>query len=189
PTTVTATGQTEVAGAVMVILRAGTTTTGNLLIDLSPLTITNTTATDIRVTFNGAITPAGPTAVDSQNGLVRIPVNAGAISGTIRVDGIRVAVAGTGISSANAQLSWENSPNFPPNLLTSGTNLPVINAVQSGLAADPVTDRFVVFNGQLFKNTSTISVREGYAGAFSSSTDFGQTVSTRIRIRVTDFPD
>src|SRR5437879_3042120 len=46
PTTVTATGQTEVAGAIMVILRAGTATGGNLLVDLSPLTITNTNATD-----------------------------------------------------------------------------------------------------------------------------------------------
>jgi len=183
PTTVTATGQTEVAGAIVVFLRAGTTTAANLLIDLSPLTITNTNPADIRVTANGIT--VGATTVDAPNGLVRIPVNAGATSGTIRVDGIRVAVAGTGISSANAQVSFENSVN----LMRSGTNLPVINAVQSGLAADPITDRFVIFNGQVFKNTSTISVREGYAGAFSNSTDFGQTVSTRLRIRVTDFPD
>jgi len=32
-------------------------------------------------------------------------------------------------------------------------------------------------------------VHEGYAAAFSNSTAFGQTVPTRIRIRVTDFPE
>jgi hypothetical protein len=184
PKTVTATGQTEVTGSILVILRAGTTVPGNLLIDMSPLTITNASAADISVMVTGSITVGG-TSVDITNNLVRIPVNAGASSGSIRVDGIRVAIAGTGITSANAKLSWENSLN----VLTSGSSVTVINSVQNGLTADPVTDGFVIFNGQVYKNTSTISVHEGYASAFSSSRSFGQTVSTQIRIRVTDFPD
>src|SRR5438093_4585422 len=176
PTTVMATGQTEVIGSVMVSLRLGPADGGNLVINMSPLQITNTNDSDIKVAATG-ITVGAP-SVDRTNSLVKIPVTAGATAGSIRVDGIRVAVAGTGITSFNAQLSWEKSLN----IITSGTTVPVINAVQSGLVADPVTDRFVIFNGQIFDNTGSITVHEGYATAFSNSTAFGQTTATRIKI-------
>ena len=182
PTTVMATGQTEVIGSVMVSLRLGPADEGNLVINVSPLQITNINDSDIKVAATGIT--VGTLSVDRTNSLVKIPVTAGATAGSIRVDGIHVAVAGTGITSFNAQLSWEKSLN----IITSGTSVPVINAVQSGLVADPVTDRFVIFNGQIFDNTGSITVHEGYATAFSNSTAFGQTTATRIKIRVTDFP-
>src|SRR5712691_5556029 len=133
PRAVTATGPTEVIGSVMASLRFGPTDGGNLVINVSPLQITNTSAPDIRVTATGI--GVGATTIDTVNSLVRIPINAGATSGSIRVDGIRVAVAGTGITSFNAKLSWENSLN----LFTSGAVVPVIDTVQSGLLADPIT--------------------------------------------------
>ena len=182
PKNVTATGQTEVIGSVMASLRLGTTDGGNLVINVSPLQITNTSPSDIRVSATGI--GVGAPTIDAVNSLVRVSVNAGATSGSIRVDGIRLSVAGTGITSFNAQLSWENSLN----LFTSGAVVPVIDTVQSGLLADPITERFVIFNGQIFHSTSKIPLREGYAAAFSNSTDFGQTAATRIKIRVTDFP-
>jgi hypothetical protein len=182
PTTVTATGQTEVVGSVMASLRTGTTVSGNLVVDLSPFKITNPTAASIAVTATGIT--VGAVTIDSDKNQVRIPVNAGASAGSIRVDGIRVAVAGTGASSIAAKLSWEDSLN----VLLTGTTVTVVNSVQTGLVADPITDRFVIFNGQLFDSSSTISLREGHAAAFSDSTTFGQTVPTRIRIRLTDLP-
>jgi hypothetical protein len=183
PRTVTATGRTEVAGSIIVSLRFGVTMSGTLAIDMSPLQITNASATDIYV--ESALIGVGATTIDTEKSLVRIPVLAGAASGSIRIDGIRVSVAGTGISSFNARLSWEDSLNR----FTAGTDLVVINAVQTGLAADPITDRFIIHGGQIQDNTSTITLREGYAGAFSSPPGFGQTTGTRIRIRVTDFPE
>ncbi|HYR89108.1 MAG TPA: DUF5719 family protein [Terriglobia bacterium] len=185
PRTVTATGHTELLGPIVVSLRQGSTSAGKLVIDVSPLQITNASSADIRVVATGIT--VGPTEFDPDNkSLVRIPVSAGASAGSIRVEGIRVSVVGTGITSQNAKLSWEGSTAL--NVFTAGSSVAVINAVQSGLTADPITDRFVVFNGQVFDDTSTISLREGYAAAFSSSREFGQTVSTRVRIRVTDFP-
>src|SRR5438128_2547290 len=178
PKTVTATGQTEVIGSVMASLRFGTTESGNLVIDVSPLRITNTTASDIRVTASGIV--VGATTIDTDNSLIRVQVLAGASSGSIRIEGIRVAVAGTGITSFNARLSFESSLN----LFTSGTSVPVISSVQSGLLTDPITTRFVIFNGQIFKDTTKVPVHEGYAAAFSNSAEFGQTVSTRIKIRI-----
>ncbi len=183
PRTVTATGHTEIVGTVTVGLRQGTTVAGTLVIDLSPLQITNTLPTDISVIPSGNLA-VGAVTIDTEKSLVRIPVLAGGTSGTIRIDGIRVSVAGTGISLMNARLSWESSLN----VFTAGTSVTVIDAVKSGVAADPITDRFVIFNGQIFDGTSTISLREGYPGAFSSSAGYGQTVPTRVRIRVTDYP-
>jgi len=183
PRTVTATGHTEVLGSVMVSLRQGTTVAGTLVIDVSPLQVTNANPTDISVVSVGI--GVGAVAIDAENSLVRVPILAGGTSGSIRIDGIRGSVAGTGITSLNAKLSWESSLN----VFLAGTRVTVISGVQSGLTADPITDRFVIFNGQVYDKTSTISVHEGYAAAFSNSTAFGQTVPTRIRIRVTDFPE
>ena len=182
PVTVTATGQTELVGPIMVSLRTGTTVSGTLVVDLSPYKITNPSATSIQVTATGLT--VGAATIDTDASIVRIPVNAGASAGSIRVEGIRIAIAGTNATSVNAKLSWENSLN----VLTSGTTLNVVNSVQTGLAADPVTDRFVIFNGQLVDSTSTISVREGYAAAFGDATNLGQTAPTRVRIHLSDLP-
>src|SRR5262249_24998301 len=53
PVTVTATGQTELVGAVMASLRTGITVSGTLLIDLSPYKITNPNASSIQITATG----------------------------------------------------------------------------------------------------------------------------------------
>src|SRR5260370_11447879 len=92
PKRVPATGQTEVIGPVMASLRFGTTDGGNLVINVSPLQITNSSASDIRVSATGI--GVGATTIDTVNSLIRVPVNAGATSGSIRVEGIRVSVAG-----------------------------------------------------------------------------------------------
>src|SRR5438128_1136089 len=97
PKTVTATGQTETIGSIMVSLQLGPTDAGTLVIDVSPLRITNTNAATIRVTATGI--GVGGTTIDTDNNLVRIPVLAGATAGSIRIDGIRVAIAGTTITS------------------------------------------------------------------------------------------
>jgi hypothetical protein len=184
PATVTSTGQTEVIGPIIVSMTQGPAGAGTLVIDVSPLQITNATAADISVAPTGLT--VGATTIDTTNNLVQIPVNASTSSNaSIRIQGIRVAVAGTNINSLNAKLSWLNSGN----VFTSGASVPVISSVQSGLVAQPITDPFVIFNGQVYRNTSTIHVAEGYAGAFSNSAQFGQTGSTQVRIRVTDFPN
>jgi hypothetical protein len=184
PQSVTATGHTEVAGSLIVSLRSGTTAAGTLVIDVSPRRITNASAADIRVTPAGNIAVSA-TTIDVDTSIIRIPVLAGGTSGSIRVDGIRLSVAGTNVTSVSARLSWEGSLN----VLSSGATLTLINGVQSGLAADVVTDRFVIFNGQIVDNTETIKVREGFASAFSNATAYGQTVPTRVRVKVTDFPE
>src|SRR5207249_7354059 len=139
---------------------------------------------DISITAT-ALT-VGTTTMDTTNNLVQIPVTGSTGStASLRIDGIRVAVAGTGITLFNAKLSWLNTRN----VFTSSPSVQVINAVQSGLVAQTITDPFLIYAGQVVRSTSTIHVAEGYASAFKDCCQFGQTVPTEVRIRVTDFPD
>src|SRR5438309_11279895 len=98
PKPVTATGQTEVIGPIIVSMTLGPAGAGTLVVDVSPLQITNANATDISVTTAGLT--VGATTIDTTNKLVQIPVNASSsLSASIRIEGIRVAVAGTSINS------------------------------------------------------------------------------------------
>src|SRR2546425_7838317 len=176
PATVIGTGQTEVIGLIVVSMTQGPAVAGTLVVDVSPLQITNANAADITVTAFGLT--VGAATIDTTNNLVQIPVQAGgSATASIRIEGIRVAVAGTGINSFNAKLSWQNSLNA----FLRGTSVPVINTVSGGLVVQPITDP---------RGTSRmIHLSESYSSAFSSSSQFGQTGSTKIRIRITDFPD
>jgi len=183
PTTVVATGQTELLGPVQVALTLGTTVADTLVIDVSPFQITNTNANDIRLTPAGNVT-LGTVSIDTDNNQVKIPVNAGANNGSFRVEGIRVAVAGTNAASVKARVFWLNNGNY----LTTPDPLVLADSVQSGLVVDPMTDTFAIVANRITKNTATIVVHEGFKTAFSNSRQFGQNTPTQIRIRVTDFP-
>ena len=184
PKTATATGQTELIGPILVNLVQGSAAADTLVINVSPLQITNANAADISVSAGGLT--VGAATIDADNSLVKIPVLAGG-AGTafIRIEGIRVAISGASINSFSAKLSWQGSLN----IFTSGTTVPVIDAVQSGLRAEAAGNRVTVFNGQVYGSGPAIRVTEGYASAFSNSSQFGQTTPTRVRIRVTDVPD
>src|SRR5213594_3741011 len=163
PKTVTATGQTEVLGTIIVSMTQGPAGSDTLVIDVSPLQLTNANPADISVTCTG-LTGCTILPLDTTNNLVQIQVTGSTGStASMRIDGIRVAVAGTGITSFNAKLSWLNTRN----VFTSSPSVQVINAVQSGLVAQTITDPFLVYAGQVVRSTSTIHAGEGYASAFT----------------------
>jgi hypothetical protein len=182
PTTVASTGQTELIGSILASMTYGPALADTLVIDVSPLQITNATASDIAVTATSMT--LGTTTIDTENNLVQIPVVlSNASSGLIRIEGIRVAVAGANINSLNARLHWLNSRNA----FIAGGSVPVIKSVQSGLAAQWIIGPPGVPNGQV-SSSSTIELDEGFPGAFSNSSQFGQTGPTEIQITVTGFP-
>jgi hypothetical protein len=184
PQSAIATGHTEVLGSIFVALRGGVAVDSSLVIDVSPLSITNAAATDIQRITTGGIGTGVPNLDDAADGIVRIPVTGGgATSGAIRIDGIRVSLAGTGATSVTAKLSWTGG-----NLLEPPGPVVVVNQVQSGLAADPITDKFSIYDSVVYDATSTIVLREGFKSAFNDSMLYGQTNPTQIRIRVTDMP-
>src|SRR5437773_6358780 len=170
PRTVTATGQTEVLGTIILSMTQGPAGSDTLVIDVSPLQLTNANPADISITAT-ALT-AGTTTMDTTNNLVQIPVTGSTGStASLRIDGIRVAVAGTGITSFNAKLSWLNTRN----VFTSSPSVQVINAVQSGLVAQTITDPFLIYAGQVVRSASTIHVGEGYASALKACCELGET--------------
>src|SRR5579862_6244119 len=172
PVNVASTGQTELTGSILASMTSGPAAADRLVIDVSPLQITNASPADITVKANGLT--VGATTIDSTNDLIEIPVqSSNASSGLISIQGIRVAMAGAGINSFNAHLSWLNSRNA----FIAGASVPIINSVQSGLIAQWITG-----------SSSTIQLAEGFAGAFSNSSQYGQTGPTEIQITVSDLP-
>ena len=106
-TAVISTGLAEKTGDITFNVTSGSTLAGTLSINYSGVPITNATGT-IHVYVNGVDTPAlvnaSGTALGS--GLLVINVPATLVSpNTIRVAGVRVAVANTGLTSLNAQIS------------------------------------------------------------------------------------
>jgi hypothetical protein len=182
PVPVASTGQTEVIGLIVVAMTSAPAVPDTLVINLSPLQITNANPTDIVVKATGLA--VGATMIDTVNSLVEIPVPASFTStASMSIQGIRVAVAGTGITSFNAQLSWLNSAN----IFISGPSVPVISSVQAPIVAKSITTPSAVF-GQSNLTRSVIQIAEGFAGAFSDSSQYGQTGPTQVQITVTDFP-
>src|SRR3954467_3035106 len=124
PVPVVSTGQTEVIGLIVASMTLGPAATDTLVIDVSPLQITNANASDIVVSATGL--SVGSTIIDTTNNLVEIPVQpASTPSGSIRIQGIRVAIAGANISLFNARLYWMNSQNA----FIAGGSVPVISSV------------------------------------------------------------
>ena len=152
------------------------------MIDVSPLKVTNANASDIQITASGNLT-SGAVTIEGQEGRVRVAINAGGTNGSLRIDGIRVSFAGANATSLTARLSWAGL-----NVLSTANSVPVVDRVESGLAVDAMTDRFLIFNNQVFDNTAAIVLREGFNNAFLSGTQFGQNTSTHLRVRVTDLP-
>src|SRR5437762_1503978 len=110
PATVASNGQTEVVGLILVAMTSGPAVADTLVVNMSPLQITNANASDITVSATGLVV-SSPT-IDTVNSQVQIPVQASLTStASLSIQGIRVAIAGTGITSFNAQLSWLGSAN------------------------------------------------------------------------------
>ena len=183
PYTAIETGHTELAGAIQLALSFGTTLADVIVVDPSPFQITNASATDIRITAAGSLSTGVPT-IDSTANLLRIPINAGGSTGSLRIEGLRLSVNGATASSVPVRVFFEQSQN----VMLSSDPVPVIDSFSRGLSAAEMTDQFLIVNNRVLDATATIPVAEVFAAAFSSGSEFGQSGGTQIRIKVSDFP-
>jgi hypothetical protein len=173
PKTVITTGHTEVLGPVHLALVQGSIVADTLVIDVSPLRVTNRSAADIQVTTSGNIS-AETVVLEPEERRVRVPVNTGGNNGFLRVDGIRVSLAGSNSTSVSARLSWAGRQN----ILSQRDSVVVVNQVRSGLVVDRMSDLFAVVNNVVVDNTGTIVLHEGYDSAFVNGSDFGENTDT-----------
>ena len=161
PRPATRTGHTELIGAIQLALREGTTTADVIRIDPSPFKITNASATDVRVTPAGNLVNGTPT-IDSDLNILRIPINAGGSSGSLRIEGLRLSLSGTTDASVSVGVSFEQL-----NVMLEPDRVTVIDSIDSGLSTQVMTDGFVVSNGQVADSTATISLGESFSSAFN----------------------
>lgn len=183
PRTATGTGHTELAGPIHLALHSGTTLADTVVVDPGPFKITNANAADIRVTSSGNLVATAPT-IDSAENLLRVPINAGGSSGSVRIEGLRLSLSNSGAASVPVRVFFGQSQN----VMLPWFDVNVIDAILPGLTAPEMTDRFFVYNDQVVDENAVVTVAEGFASSFTSSSDFGQTGGTRIRIKVSDFP-
>ena len=183
PRTAAGTGHTELAGPIHLALRSGTTLADTVVVDPSPFKITNANSADIRVTSSGNLVAGAPT-IDSTANLLRVPINGGGSSGSVRIEGLRLSLSNSGAASVPIRVFFGESKN----VMLPSFRVVVIGRILPGLTAPNMTDRFSIYNDQVVDASAVITFAEGFASSFTSSGDFGQTGGTRIRIRVSDFP-
>jgi len=156
--------------------------------------ITVNIATRVTVTGIGdyATDPAPSVNTSASNnnaGVLVINVPAGRAAGSIRVSGVRVAVAGTTLTVLSAALSSTG------NQITAGqTSVEVIKSIAPGITSisvDPSSG--IVINsvsGIPSGSPSTIRVTEGFLTAFgvTASADATQTISTMVKVSLSSPP-
>jgi len=202
-TQVVKSGQTEKTGDISFthVTGSGVSVAGTITITYGvPITIPfgNITVTGTNTDPGGYGVGAAPAVnADSSNssaGVLVINVPAGKTQGSIRVSGVRVAVAGTTLTNLNAGISSFG------NLITAGqTNVEVIKSIAAGITSvtvDPSSGIIInSVSGVASGSPSTIRVTEGFLNAFGVTasgepgvSDPTQTGSTMVKITLSSPP-
>jgi hypothetical protein len=181
-------GVTELTGQIAIVVQSGTTVSAPLQIQYSAQ-ITNSLATDITVSGTGNLggVPHATFAGDGTSIIINVPAG-GTTPNRITIQGVRVAIAGQHYTSVTATVS---SPTGAGNSISGSNTVTVIGTIIPALAVDMSTTQPLTFRaGAALNTTSTFTIKEGFASAFTYSAAFpglyGQTVDTEIR--VTPYP-
>ncbi len=182
-------GFAEMTGGIVLTVASGTTVASSFDIQYSA-PITNNNASEIIVVGTGSLSGISSTPIlNRSRNSITLDVPAGgtvATGSTIRIAGVRVALAGGNYSTVTATISGSGPSG---NAILAGQSiLTVINSIQAPFTVtlgDPVTWS----NGAINSASPSVSVKikESYAGAFSSYIGlYGQTQPSQLR--VTPFP-
>ena len=168
-TTVTATGYTEGAGAITftLITNSPVTAAGTISISFGvPITSTLSTANNINAAGQalGVTIVAGSSSNSSGVLVISVPAAMPANS-SFTVQGVRVQVYGSGLTSLNASISSVGNA-----IVAGQANVLVISAISNGIAS--VTSTAGAINGVSGAVTTqpTMKVKENYLNAFADST-------------------
>jgi hypothetical protein len=175
-------GAAELTGQVVFAVTSGTSSAAAFILQYSAM-ITNNSATEILVTGTGGLAgiASHPTFEGTDSILINVPAG-GAAGDQIRIQGVRVALAGGQYSNVTAIVG---SPTGSGNSLAGGSNLiTVVSAVLQPFTVDVSSITPLAFSrGTITNGTASFVIREGYANAFTSAVGTsGQTVPTSIRL-------
>jgi hypothetical protein len=184
-TTVTSTGQTERTGDITFTHLSGTSNAGTITISYGvPITVP-LAGPYVSVTGTaGYATVAINASSNYAAGQLIIDVPGGAVAGTIVVSGVRVAVAGTALTSLQASLSTVGNA-----IVANQTTVTVISSITAGLASVSSTPGSI--NGVTGAITAqpTANAKEGYLNAFMPQDALiGDTTSVLVRFTLDKNP-
>lgn len=187
PATAADIGVTELTGQIILTVQSGQTVSAPFQIQYSAQ-VTNNNASEISVTGTGGLAGIAHAPTLAGSNAIVFTVPAGGTSGNlIRIQGVRVALAGHDYTGVTASIS---SPSGGGNGITAGQNtVTVIGLILQPLDVDFSGSESLAYrNGVVTHDESSFVVQEGFTAAFTSSVGtFGQTVPTGIRI--TPYPD
>ncbi len=175
-------GATELTGQISLTVSSGVSVASPLLIKYAA-PITNNAASEIIVSGTGGLSTITSTPVlDRAGNTIRIDVPAGGgPSSEIRIAGVRVSLAGLGLTSVSANIT---APVATGNTIVAGQGtVVVIGSVQQPFTVNLGINSLRVDNTTSSTTTFSFIISETYSTAFSSSVgSYGQTVATRIRL-------
>lgn len=184
PTAAANIGVAELSGQIMLSVYSGTTVGSPLIIQYSA-PVTNNSASEILISGTGGLAGIAPAPSllggGSNSILINVPAG-GTVGNFIRIQGVRVALAGGHYSSVEATIG---SPTGTGNSILAGRNvLTVINSILQPFTVDTSETLPLAYTrGAVTNSTSSFVITEGYASAFTSAIGTGgQTVPTSIRI-------
>lgn len=194
-TAVIETGLTEKTGDVTFTQQAGTSIAGTITISYGvPITVPFSAVTILGVgSYVGTALDINETASDNEAGILVIDVPAGVVNlpGSFSISGVRVAVAGTALTSLVANISTTNNA-----IVAGQTSVVVITAIRPGISSVAVgSSRRVSINastGALVTGspaTSRIDVGEGFLNAFNDINALNGALGIGIRFTLTGIPE
>ncbi len=181
-TTIRSDGKVEKTGDVQLTFTSNTPASGSDVVTLDYGVAVNIAA--LSTVKTGLAGTTIGTATSSGN-LVSIPLTfASATSGTITVKGVRVNVAGSGLTDLSVSISTTSVP------ITAGQNVTkVVNGIAVPTAAGSSTDPKVAIldTGSTVTAAGNLTVTEGFASAWTSSAHEGTTGVTngyQLKLRI-----
>jgi len=183
-TTVTTSGQTEKTGDITFTQLTGANSNAGTISINYGVPITIPAAAVIISSTSGSYVGNPPTInTVAKTGTVIINVPAGnGAPGSFTLSGVRVAVAGTSLTSLTATISSVNNA-----ILAGQTTVTVINAIAAGLAAVGDDGSAITINGVTGGTTGSavLSAEENYLDAFGPSPTDDTTLTTGRIVRFT----
>ncbi len=140
-------------------------------------------ATVVEVTGTGGLSTAALATLNNLAGTLAVSVPAGGVaSDYIRIAGVRLAVAGTALTSVSATISSTGNA-----ILAGQTSIAVINSIVRGIASLSGVAGEIASTTGVVTTSPIVGAREGYLNAFDWNLN-GNTTSVMVRFHVDQAP-
>ena len=180
-TAVSSNDNTARAGDILLTVASGPSVAGTITISYGvPITCPSTAVT---VVGTGGLAGAALATLDNLAGSLVINVPLGGVPmDYIEISGVRLAVAGTGVTSVDAAITSTGNA-----IIVGGTPIPVIISIARGIASLSGVAGEITSTTGVVTTSPIVGAREGYLNAFDWSLS-GNSTSVMVRFHVDQPP-